>query len=74
MAFTIRIDEDKQHKLDMLAESMDRSRNWLVNEAIDNYLNDQEYINKIRTALIVGEESGRSNYSLENLMQKLGRQ
>ena len=36
--FTIRITPEKQQQLDALAQALDRSRNWLVSEAIDQYL------------------------------------
>ncbi len=42
-AFTIRIAQDKQKKLDQLAKSMDRSRNWVVNQAIEQYLDLQAW-------------------------------
>jgi predicted transcriptional regulator len=37
-AFTVRAERDIVHKLDNLAESLDRSRNYLVNQAIKEYL------------------------------------
>jgi len=37
-AFTIRAETDIVHKLDDLAGSLDRSRNYLVNQAIKAYL------------------------------------
>jgi predicted transcriptional regulator len=37
-AFTIRAESDIVHKLDSLAGSLDRSRNYLVNQAIKAYL------------------------------------
>jgi predicted transcriptional regulator len=37
-AFSVRIDPKKVRKLDKLAEQQDRSRNYLVNQAIDQYL------------------------------------
>ena len=37
-AFTIRAETDIVHQLDSLAESLDRSRNYLVNQAIKAYL------------------------------------
>jgi predicted transcriptional regulator len=42
-AFTIRIAKDKQKQLDQLAKSMDRSRNWVVNQAIEQYLDLQAW-------------------------------
>jgi predicted transcriptional regulator len=37
-AFSVRADSKKVKKLDRLAEQQDRSRNYLVNQAIDQYL------------------------------------
>ena len=38
VAFSVRTDPKKIRKLDKLAEQQDRSRNYLVNQAIDQYL------------------------------------
>ena len=40
--FTIRAEPDKVSKLDAIAADMNRSRNFLMNEAIDLYLDFQE--------------------------------
>jgi predicted transcriptional regulator len=37
-AFTVRTDSDTVHQLDHMADSLDRSRNYLVNQAIKEYL------------------------------------
>ena len=37
-AFTVRTDPDIVDKLDHMADSLDRSRNYLVNQAIKEYL------------------------------------
>ncbi len=37
-AFTVRADSKKVKQLDKLASQMDRSRNYLVNQAIDQLL------------------------------------
>lgn len=37
-AFTVRSDSKKVKQLDKLASQMDRSRNYLVNQAIDQFL------------------------------------
>ncbi|WP_186419850.1 ribbon-helix-helix protein, CopG family [Bosea sp. CS1GBMeth4] len=37
-AFTIRLDEETLAKLDALAADTDRSRNWLVAKAIQDYV------------------------------------
>ena len=37
-AFTVRTDPDIVHQLDHMADTLDRSRNYLVNQAIKEYL------------------------------------
>ena len=37
-AFTVRTDPEIVHQLDHMADSLDRSRNYLVNQAIKEYL------------------------------------
>jgi predicted transcriptional regulator len=47
--FTVRISPEKQRQLDALAQVLDRSRNWVVSEAIDRYLDVQAWqIEQIR--------------------------
>jgi len=41
--FTVRISPEKQQQLDVLAQALDRSRNWVVSEAIDQYLDTQAW-------------------------------
>lgn len=40
---SVRIDDEKTKLLDMLCEAMNRSRNYLVNQAIDNYLQNEAH-------------------------------
>jgi predicted transcriptional regulator len=37
-AFTVRLDEDVLRDLDRLAQKTDRSRNWLVTQAVQEYV------------------------------------
>jgi predicted transcriptional regulator len=41
--FTVRIPPEKQRQLDALAQMLDRSRNWVVSDAIDQYLDIQAW-------------------------------
>jgi len=41
--FTVRISPEKQRQLDALAQVLDRSRNWIVSDAIDQYLDVQAW-------------------------------
>lgn len=40
---TVRLSRETQKKLDQIASSFDRSRNWLITEAVDNYLEVYEW-------------------------------
>ena len=56
--FTVRISPEKQRQLDALAQVLDRSRNWVVSEAIDQYLDTQAWqIDQIQHGI---EEADRS--------------
>lgn len=50
---TIRVDnEEKLEKLDRLAKSMDRSRNWVINRALERYLATEAWqIEEIRKGI-----------------------
>jgi predicted transcriptional regulator len=41
--FTVRIPPEKQCQLDALAQVLERSRNWVVSDAIDQYLDVQAW-------------------------------
>lgn len=43
VATSFRADKEKLQKLDALASAMGRSRNWIVNEALNNFLSYQEW-------------------------------
>jgi predicted transcriptional regulator len=40
---SVSVPTETQEKLDALAESLERSRNWVVNQAIDQYLELYEW-------------------------------
>jgi len=42
-AFTIRLEKIAATALDQLAQSTDRSRNWLVNRAIEEYIAQNQW-------------------------------
>ncbi|WP_341326606.1 ribbon-helix-helix domain-containing protein [Methylotuvimicrobium sp. KM2] len=58
-AFTVRTEPDIIHQLDQLAESLDRSRNYIVNQALREYL--RRHADKI--------EKTDQNRSLDRLLQ-----
>ena len=39
---SFRIDAEKVAKLDSIAKAMDRDRSYLLNEAVESYLNEQQ--------------------------------
>ena len=54
--FSIRTDADKLNELDHLAKARDRSRNFVVNEAIDRYLAEERaWADKVRAGLAAAE-------------------
>ena len=40
---SIRLDDDKLSRLDRLAAAIDRSRSWAINQAIEQYLDHEEW-------------------------------
>lgn len=56
---TVRMATEVQAKLEQIAVSLDRSRKWLINEAIERYLETYEYqAEKIKERLNIAENSG----------------
>ena len=57
-AFTIRSDSNKVRKLDQLANKLDRSRNYLVNQAIEQYLDINAWqIQQIKEGIKAADEN-----------------
>jgi predicted transcriptional regulator len=57
---SFRLDEDKIEALDGLAESADRDRSYLLNEAIANYLELQEYHARLVKEGLAAVKAGRT--------------
>ncbi len=54
--FSVRTESDKLAKIDAIAKAQDRSRNYIVNEALDRYLADeQQWIAKVKEGLAAAE-------------------
>lgn len=54
--FTVRVPAEVKDQLDALAETMDRSRSWLVNQAIENYIRHNEwFLREVRKGLEAAE-------------------
>lgn len=43
---SVRLDDEKLARLDRLAVAIDRSRSWVVNQAIDHYLDHEEWFTR----------------------------
>jgi predicted transcriptional regulator len=57
---TVRMPVKTQKKLDQIATEVDRSRNWLINEAIGQYLDVYDWQEKrIRERLKKAEKGGK---------------
>jgi predicted transcriptional regulator len=55
-AFTVRAESDIVHQLDHLADSLDRSRNYLVNQALKEYLQQHAWqIEKITQGIAAAD-------------------
>lgn len=66
---TIRIDETKQQKLDMIAKAADRSRNYIINEAINNYLSlYDKQVEQIKLAI---KEADEGKFASDEEMEDL---
>ena len=57
---TVRMPEETQKKLDDIAASFDRSRNWIINEAVEKYLEVYDWQEKrIKDRLKKSEKDGK---------------
>jgi predicted transcriptional regulator len=62
------VEPGKQTKLDAIAENYDRSRNWIVNQAIDNYLDIYDWQTKrIEEALEIASSENAVFHSSEEI-------
>ena len=69
---TIRLPADIQKKLNHVATDLDRSRNWLINEAIEHYLDVYDWQKqKIKDRLKKSEKGGkfRKNNQVEKIVE-----
>lgn len=57
-SISITIKDEAAKKLDALAETMDRSRSWLANAAIEQYLEHQAWMDRETEATIAAIDAG----------------
>ena len=60
---TFRIAQDKVAELDRIAQSIDRDRSYLLNEAVENYLREQA---RFRALVEEGLEASRKGELIED--------
>ena len=72
---SFRTDARKVHELDSLAAAQDRDRSYLLNEAIDNYLDLQQYhIREIEAGVREADAGDLVDHSeVEKMVAKLRR-
>ncbi|MBS3954223.1 MAG: ribbon-helix-helix protein, CopG family [Methylomicrobium sp.] len=69
-AFTVRTEADIVHQLDHMAESLDRSRNYIVNQALREYLKTHAWqIEKIAQGIAAAERGELVNH--DDMMREL---
>ncbi len=69
-AFTVRTEPDIVHQLDHMADSLDRSRNYLVNQAIKEYLQAHAWqIEKITQGIAAADRGELVDHA--QMMQEL---
>jgi len=75
-AFTVRAESDLVHQLDHLADSLDRSRNYLVNQALKEYLKHHAWqIEKITQGIAAADRGELVDHDevmreMENLIER----
>jgi predicted transcriptional regulator len=68
-AFTVRLDEAVMRALDQLAEKTDRSRNWLVNQAVQDYVTVNAWqLEKIETGIAAAD---RGDFASDDEMARV---
>ena len=68
---TVRMPVKTQEKLDKIAGRLDRSRNWLVNQAVEQYLELYDWQTERIRARLQEAENGGEFLSHDEAMQEL---
>ena len=69
-AFTVRTESDVVHQLDQMASTLDRSRNYLVNQALKEYLQHHAWqIEKITQGIAAADRGELVNH--DDMMREL---
>jgi predicted transcriptional regulator len=75
-AFTVRLDEAVLRDLDRLAERTERSRNWLVSQAVQEYVNVNAWqLERIEEGIAAADRGDfASEAEVARVMAKFGSQ
>ena len=74
--FSVRVPAGIADRVDSVAASMDRSRNWLINQAIDQFLDVYEWqAARIRERLSLAENGGsfRTGEDVDDIVESFKR-
>ena len=70
-SITVRIDAEKNERLQKLAESMDRSKSYIIEDAISNYLEVNEWqVSEIKKAVVKANNPNTKWVSHEDIEKK----
>jgi len=65
---TVRMEEGKLARLDQMAKAINRSRAWVINEAIDRYLDYEEwFVQQVEQSVEVAD---RGEFATEDEVRK----
>lgn len=68
----VRVSEETRRKIDALAQSRGRSLNYVLNEAIDRYVSEEEWlIDEIGAAIAEADASDAVFYSTNEVMRHM---
>lgn len=71
VSISITIKDKHADELDALARSMDRSRSWLVNQAVEAYLIHQDWMDRETETAVASIEAGEQLIPHEDVMARL---
>jgi predicted transcriptional regulator len=68
----IRVPQELREEIDRIAVSLDRSRNWIVTEALEQYLDVQRWqVERIRERLALAESGQAAFIPHEDVMREI---
>jgi predicted transcriptional regulator len=69
--FTLRLDDAKRQRVDKLASELDRSRSWVMQKALDDYLDRQDAIRAAIQKAVNDNEPAVDHATLMKALNKL---